>query len=232
MPFKHLTLLFSLFALFSLSACTLGQAAPPAPTAIDPSMVLTQAAQMVFSAMTQTAQAWTPTPVPTNTPIASPTPTLSTPLPLGTPLSTLPPVLTGTAGPTLLPTFGAPNPEPTSFAVGCNNSEYAGYTDPPRGVVVKPGQQFLKIWRLKNTGTCTWDEGYRLAYAGGDGNMGAQPFVITQTKDFVKPGETKDLGVTLTAPNIEKDYGSCWRMQDDQGNFFGVTVCAWFTVKK
>nr|BAL54645.1 hypothetical protein HGMM_F17E05C05 [uncultured Chloroflexota bacterium] len=216
---------------FSLSACTLGQSAPPAPTPIDPAAVLTQAAQMVFSAMTQTAQAWTPTPQPTETPIPSPT-AIASPAPLGSPFPTLAPFLTGTPALTALPTFGAPIEQPTSLAVGCNNSEYAGYTNPPRGVVVKPGQQFLKIWRLKNIGTCTWDEGYRLAYAGGDGNMGAAPFVIQNKNDFVKPGEVKDLGVTLTAPNVEKDYGSCWRMQDDQGNFFGVTVCAWFTVKK
>lgn len=229
MSFKHLILLFSLLILFSLPACNLGKSAPPAPTPIDPAAVLTQAAQMVFSAMTQTAQAWTPTPQPTETPIPSPTATAT---PLGTPFPTLAPFLTSTPILTAIPTLGGPIEQPTSLAVGCNNSEYAGFTDPPRGVVVKPGQQFLKIWRLKNTGTCTWDEGYRLAYAGGDGDMGAAPFIIQNKDDFVKPGETKDLGVKLTAPNVEKDYGSCWRMQDDQGNFFGVTVCAWFTVKK
>ncbi len=228
MQLKHLMVFFSLWILLSLSACNLGKAAPPpAPTAVDPSVVLTQAAQMVFTAMTQTAQAWTPTPTPTETPIPSPTPVAQT-----TPFPTLSGSLTGTALPTLLPTFSAPNPAPTSFAVGCSNSEYAGYTNPPAGTVFKPGQKFFKVWRLKNTGTCTWDDGFRLAYAGGDGDMGGQPYVIQQAKDFVKPGQTKDFGVWLTAPNVEKDYGSCWRMQDDRGNFFGVTVCAWFTVRK
>jgi hypothetical protein len=227
MQLKRLTVLSSLLVLLLLSACNLGRAAPPAPTAIDPSVVLTQAAQMVFTAMTQTAQAWTPTPLPTETPVPSPTPVSQS-----TPLPTLPGFGTGIAVPTMIPTFGPPNPVPTSLAAGCSNSEYAGYTNPPAGTVFKPGQKFFKIWRLKNTGTCTWDDGFRLAYAGGDGDMGGQPYVITQTKDFVKPGETKDFGVWLTAPNVEKDYGSCWRMQDDRRNFFGVTVCAWFTVKK
>ncbi len=227
MQLKRLTIFSSLLVLLLLSACNLGQAAPPAPTAIDPSLILTQAAQMVFTAMTQTAQAWTPTPAPTETPVPSPIPVSQS-----TPLPTLPSFGTATAIPTVIPTFGPPNPVPTSLAVGCSNSEYAGYTNPPAGTVFKPGEKFFKVWRLKNTGTCTWDDGFRLVYVGGDGDMGGQPYVITQAKDFVKPGQTKDFGVWLTAPNVEKDYGSCWRMQDDRGNFFGVTVCAWFTVRK
>ncbi len=31
----------------------------------------------------------------------------------------------------------------------------------PDGAPVTPGQEFVKTWKIKNTGICTWDEGYQ-----------------------------------------------------------------------
>ncbi len=34
--------------------------------------------------------------------------------------------------------------------------------------IMPPGQQFSKGWRIRNTGTCTWDSSYRLVYVQGN----------------------------------------------------------------
>ncbi len=42
----------------------------------------------------------------------------------------------------------------------------------PDDTVLQPGQPFTKIWRLRNIGTCTWTQAYRVELFSGDA-MGA-----------------------------------------------------------
>jgi len=214
-------LMFSIPFLLILSACG-GQAAS---TQTSPEVIYTSAAQTVAAQLTETAISWTPTPevTATYTP-ATPAATLegaNTPSSLETPTSIL----------------FTPFPSPTTFAPStpsgplCDDSLFLGDTTIPDGTKMKPGEQFYKIWRLKNTGVCTWDDGYMLAFAYGD-PMGGQSFMITRKIDFAAPGDVKDYGIHFVAPTKPGTYTGCWRMMNDRGYYFGGWVCVSIEVVK
>jgi ABC-type amino acid transport substrate-binding protein len=100
-------------------------------------------------------------------------------------------------------------------------------TAPP---VMAPGQVFVKTWRVKNTGTCTWVPGYQLAYVYGNtpaAQMGGQPIPITSN---VTSGMTVDLSVTLTAPTTSGTYQGFWQMKNTGLQAFGQTIWVGITI--
>lgn len=87
--------------------------------------------------------------------------------------------------------------------------------------LINPGQPFTKIWRVKNTGTCTWNTSYRVVYSNGNkpaAIMGGQPVSIQGT---VPPGATYDIQVNLIAPQKPNTYVGYWQMENSRGQAFG-----------
>jgi hypothetical protein len=206
-----------------LSACNIGINAPPAPTQ-DVNAIFTQAAETMiaqFSAQqTQTAQAIPPTPLPSQTPLPS-----FTPPSLGTPFG---------AGATpfgaFTPLASVPAPVGTPSGPLCNDSGFVSETYPD-GSILKPGEDFKKVWAVQNTGTCMWDDGYVFTFAAGD-KLDGYNVPIEFTKDFVKPGEVHNFAVDLTAHLAPGTYQGCWKMKDDHGYFFGSYFCVVIEVRK
>ena len=88
----------------------------------------------------------------------------------------------------------------------------------PDGTKVIGGTSFVKTWRLKNDGSCTWTTSYDLAFVDGD-RMSAPSFV-----DFpkqVKPGESIDISVSMIAPGTPGKYTAHFMLVDQNGNRFG-----------
>jgi len=243
--FPRRPLFILLITTLTLAACNVG--ATPAPTvdvnAINTAANATAMAQ-ISAQLTQTALV-----VPSNTP--------NTPLASDTPLSLATSALPTTAtGPTptgggALPTLSfntTPNTTPlagfTPLASpvapvntvpsgdSCNNSVYVADVTYPDNAEIKPGINFEKIWRVQNTGTCTWDEGYKLVFIAGDKALDPPTFEFKNKEDFVAGGETADVGVDLTSPLTEGTYSATWRMQSDTGVFFGTLLTVIVVVKK
>jgi len=236
------TLLVLLTAALLLTSCNVGAA--PSPTldikAMGTAIVETTVAQL-SGQFTQTAIA-APTNTPTPTETQATPPTLSLPT-LGT--STGP---TATVNPAALPTFsfvntavtGATQPVtlPTSQAQvtsalgdSCNNAVFEGDITIPDGETVKPGTDFQKIWAIRNTGTCTWDEGYALIQIGGSPEFGNNnKFEFKKSSDFVKGGAGVNIGVWLDAPCVPGKYEAHFRLRNDSGYFFGTVLSAYITV--
>lgn len=170
------------------------------------------------------------------------------------PLATFPPVTAGVGSPAAtsgLPTVSfnstattplagftplaspaAPAGPTVSLGDACNNSVYIADVTVPDNTEMKPGNDFVKTWRVQNTGTCTWDEGYKLAFIGGDNKLDPYTFEFKDSKDFVAGGATADLSVNLTAPLTEGSYTATWRMQSDNGSYFGTPLTVVIVVKK
>lgn len=81
------------------------------------------------------------------------------------------------------------------------------------------GDFFVKTWRLRNIGTCTWTNGYSLVFMGGD-RMNAPKHI--QFRTSVAPGQLVDLVVDFTAPEVAGAYQSFWKLQPDAGRSFGI----------
>jgi polar amino acid transport system substrate-binding protein len=123
-----------------------------------------------------------------------------------------------------------PTPVATATPVACIdqmtwvqdlNLDDRNMTAPPE---IQPGQTFRKWWRIRNSGTCTWDGRYALTFVGGNSplaQMGGQPTPIQGT---VAPGQTHDIFVDLVAPLTPGTYQSFWSMRNSAGQTFGDRI--------
>ena len=187
----------------TITACTAAQ--QPAPT-LDTSLIQTSAASTVLANFTLTASAPTETPLPALT-------TAPAPLETQTPSTPVTPILNT---PTLLP--GGVTATPGL----CDHYTYDAATidvNIPDGSQMTPGQQFIKTWKIKNDGICTWGTGYKLVYAGYTDQMSgvAQPI-----NGVIGPGQEVEISVQFKAPAKAGEYVSAWTMQNAAGlRFFG-----------
>lgn len=213
-----------------VTGCNFG--ATPAPTqdlnAINTSIVGTTVAQL-SSQMTATALALpSATPESTNTPEGIATVALS---PTAGGIPTISFNATPLPGFTALP---SPTQAGATAALGdaCSNNVFEGDVTIPDGSVLKPGEDFIKIWAIRNTGTCTWDDGFTLVFIGGDRAIDPYDFEFKKPDDWVSSGESVNIGIKLTAPLAEGDYQGHWRMRNDRGYYFGTILSVYITVKK
>ena len=246
--FPRRSVFILLLATLTLAAC--GAGATPAPTvdinAINTAAHATAMAQ-ISAQLTQTALAApTNTSLPTDTPLSLATSALPTAAagasPTGGVTGALPTLsFNTTPGTNTTPAAGftplsgtpvAPAGPTASLGDACNNSIYIADVTYPDNAVIKPGINFEKIWRVQNTGSCTWDDGYKLVFIAGDKALDPTNFEFTRSEDFVSGGETADIGVDLTAPLAEGTYSATWRMQSDNGAFFGTLLTVIVEVKK
>jgi len=127
--------------------------------------------------------------------------------------------------PTSLPTL-TPAPASTlpaaSTAVpqSCNKAVFVAETVPDN-TPFNPGESFTKSWTFRNTGTCTWNTNYKLAFTGGEA-MGAATISMPMA---VAPDAQIKLEVPMKAPAAAGSYTGSWALTGDDGKgFFPVTV--------
>lgn len=143
---------------------------------------------------------------PTNT-VEVPTATQTdTPAPTNTPI---PPTDTPTNTPTA-----------TNTPIPCNLAEFVDDVNYPDGSDVFTGAEFTKTWRLKNVGTCSWTNTYKIVYVSGD-NLNA-PSSTKVTNSTINPGESVDISVKLKAPVTEGTYRSYFKLMASDGTTFGI----------
>ena len=91
-----------------------------------------------------------------------------------------------------------------------NSASFIADVTIPDHTELEPGETFTKTWRVENTGTCIWNEDYRLAFAL-NSQMGAPDFLPLKV---VNPGEEFDISVKLTAPEGEGSYRADFHLLD------------------
>lgn len=92
----------------------------------------------------------------------------------------------------------------------------------PDNTEVAPNTAFTKTWRLKNTGTCTWDNSYLVSYISGT-PMSQQPgYWIVLQGQTVAPGQTVDISVGMTSPVENGNYQSFWGLKKENGQLMPI----------
>ncbi|MCX8062370.1 MAG: NBR1-Ig-like domain-containing protein [Anaerolineales bacterium] len=180
--------------LLILAGCNLPslQKETPAPQHLAPTMT-SEAVQILL--MTQIAGTLAP---PTATVLPAPSPTIPS-QPQATSTATLPPTPRGDL---------------------CRDqAEFVKDVSVPDNTTLKPGERFTKTWRLRNSGDCTWSPQYALIFVDGDRLEAALEVPLTS---YVKPNETVDLSVEMTAPNESGQYQGQWMLRSADGGRFGI----------
>ncbi len=120
--------------------------------------------------------------------------------------------------PTPVPTLpGSPTLTPTPLSCA-DKAQFVTDVTVPDGTTFAPNQTFTKTWRLKNVGTCTWNNGYSLTFISGT-NMGAGDTPLTQS---VVPNATVDASINMTAPGTAGSYRGYWELKNSSGYVFGI----------
>jgi len=241
---KYLRQLFLTFLAVTLllTGCNIGAAPAAAPTvdinAMNTAIVGTTVAQL-SGQLTQTALA---------------APATATSIPTNTPATAVDATNTVASGETAFPTFSLDAPSPTALAGftqlavpptaapaaattalgdACSNSAFEGDITIPDGTILDPGVNFQKVWKLRNTGNCTWDDGFSLVYIGGTNpDLDPYDFQFKKNGDFVAPGEAINIGINLTTPCKPGKYNGTWRMRNDKGYYFGTPLSVYVEVTK
>ncbi len=181
-----------------LVAC--GSATTPEPTP-DVAAVRTSAASTVVSQFTLTAAVFTPIPslVPTETATEAPTATA-----------------------TEAPVAQVTNAQGTAIDL-CDKYSWDINTvdvNYPDNTVVAPGEAFIKTWLIKNIGSCTWGDGYKLVYSyssPGNEKMSGEAQPLTAA---IAPGQEVQVSVNFKAPTLPGTYSVFWTLQNAKGVAF------------
>jgi len=146
-------------------------------------------------------------------------------------IPTFTPTVTGTP-PTPTPTSTKPTPTWTVPASTCDKVQFISDVTVPDGTIFAPGAAFTKTWRLKNVGACTWTTSYQLVFYSGEQMGGPSALNFPKT---VAPGQTVDITVSLTAPNVAGSYRGYWMFKNASGALFGIGSLAnkpwWVDIK-
>ncbi len=101
---------------------------------------------------------------------------------------------------------------------GCElRAAYVADVTVPDDTLIEPGESFVKTWRIRNSGSCAWEEGTLLVYANGETIGGPASVSVSPTA----PNTPVDISVEMTAPDEPGTYRSNWQLQTPEGTRFG-----------
>ena len=143
------------------------------------------------------------------------TATVSTAIPSETATATMTEIATETS----IPVTETPTMQATRPAQCSNSAEFVSDVSIPDGTVLPDSSGFVKTWRVKNTGTCTWDSRYILVFTDGTLMMLVDRVPLPAS---VAPGQSIDLSLDMTSPIYPGAYESDWKFQAPDGSRFGV----------
>jgi hypothetical protein len=202
--FRYRFALMVLLLLTSLimTSCNFPGMQPAPDTSATSEALATSAALTVAARLTEASgdTPLPPSPVPTTSPTLQPA--------TATPTET---------GPSLTPTLTSTI---TKTEVPCDRASFVKDVTIPDGTELIPGEDFTKVWQLKNTGSCTWNSAYSLVFDHGDSMGGSASKSLTA--GTVAPGQVVDISVDLTAPNTPDTYKGYWKIRNPTGVVFGV----------
>jgi len=215
---KTVLLLILILLIGGISACTSQQTADPEENRDEQ---VTFAVETVYAqiAMTQAAAEAmaTSTPIPTNTPEPTQTPTIA--VPTETPTNVFVAQATETTNAATQPQQPQQPSQPQDTGMPCHRANLE-YETIPDNSELAPEQQFVKVWRIKNTGSCTWNNNYTLRFYSGDLlNAGAS---IVLTEDDIPTWGYANVEVDMKAPATLGTYQGYWKLISDGGKIFGV----------
>lgn len=109
-------------------------------------------------------------------------------------------------------------PAPATQA-GKNDSYFLADVTIPDDTEFQPNAPFTKTWRVRNSGTLAWSQGYTLNFIKGS----PMTSVTSLPVPYVAPGGEAELSVSMTAPTTPGTYYADWRLKDAAGQVFGAT---------
>jgi hypothetical protein len=121
----------------------------------------------------------------------------------------------------------SPTPKPTIAPTSppcVDTAEYIRDVTIPDGTRLDPGESFVKTWRMRNNGTCTWTPQYAIVFFSGHSMQGIK---VLSLPGQVPPGSLVDLSIAMQAPMEDGEYVGFWKLRNASGALFGDHRMAW-----
>jgi hypothetical protein len=81
------------------------------------------------------------------------------------------------------------------------------------------GQEFTKIWRLVNVGTCIWTTEYAAVWFSGEQLSANDSIALSEN---IGPNQSVDIAVEMSAPSEPGTYQSNWKLRNANDELFGI----------
>lgn len=109
----------------------------------------------------------------------------------------------------------------TSTALLCDQAGAGNPLDVtiPDDTRLMPDEEFTKVWRLTNLGTCDWTTDYAVVYFSGDDLSGTREQPLLSS---VFSGSTAEFAVDMTAPSAPGIFSGYWMLRNAEGELFGI----------
>ncbi len=108
-------------------------------------------------------------------------------------------------------------PEPTQIPDCTNDLEYVADLTVPDGTQFNPGAVIEKEWKVKNNGTCNWNNTYTLRLISGS-ELGADK---TQALIPARNGTEAIVQIEFITPQEPGRYEATWQAYGPDGEAFG-----------
>jgi hypothetical protein len=132
------------------------------------------------------------------------------------------PSLTPNADPTTTSEIQSTQQSNESNTPVCNLASFVSDVTIPDNTNINLNAGFIKTWRLRNVGSCTWTSSYQIVFDSGD-QMGG-PVSQQLTNSAIPPGSTVDVSISLTAPASAGTYKGNWKLKDPNGAVFALST--------
>ncbi len=200
-----------------LAACIMPGTPAPAGDPVEQAMQTLQAQATQEYYQTVVAQLSATAPVIEATPTLNPTNINQIPVETETAVPTV--VVTPVpATSTPIPPTATPIP-PTPTPIPCYQVKFVQDITIPDGTKIIAGTTFTKTWRIRNSGSCTWDTRFDIAFVSGTQMTSGTIWDLTKE---VRPGETVDISINMTAPATVGTYQANFQMANPNGVRFGT----------
>jgi tRNA A-37 threonylcarbamoyl transferase component Bud32/SH3-like domain-containing protein len=114
---------------------------------------------------------------------------------------------------TVLQGVPTPTPDLAATADACKPAAQVTNVTVQDGSQFKPGEAFVKTWRLASSGNCPWEKGSTLVFQTGE-KFGAPDSIQVDTVDVGKPVE---VSLNMKAPQAPGAYTGGWALQRPSG---------------
>jgi hypothetical protein len=106
----------------------------------------------------------------------------------------------------------------TSDLLDCLDATYLADVTIPDNTHLEKEENFVKIWSVRNNGTCDWPADTQLVFVSGN-QMGAPSSVTIGT---VEAGESAEVSIEMISPNADANFQSKWQFATGSGDIFGT----------
>jgi uncharacterized protein YraI len=110
-------------------------------------------------------------------------------------------------------------PNLAATAAACKPAAQVTDVTVPDSSQFKPGDAFVKTWRLTSSGNCPWEKGSTLVFKSGD-KLEAPDSVPVEVVDV---GQSVDVSLNLKAPQAPGTYAGQWALQRPSGQLITST---------